>query len=60
MHPEVRLEGWLRWFAHSLGSVGCRGHVQSTAFAPNPLFLLQALQKPQLGVLVSLNHLSRI
>ena len=44
MHPEVRLEGWLRWFAHSLGSVGCRGHVQSLAFAPKPLFLLQAFK----------------
>ena len=30
--PEVRLEGWLRWFAHLSGAV-CRGHVQYPAFA---------------------------
>ena len=32
MSPEVRLGGWLRWFAHPSGAV-CRGHVQYPAFA---------------------------
>ena len=27
-------EGWLRWFAHPLGSVECRGQAQYPAFAP--------------------------
>ena len=31
-----------------------RGHAQYPAFAPDTLFLLQALQKWQLGFLVSL------
>ena len=29
MCPEVRLEGWFQWFAHSFGAIVCRGHVQS-------------------------------
>ena len=32
--PGVRPEGWLRWFAHPLGGVLCRGHAQDPAFAP--------------------------
>ena len=55
-----RPEGWLRCFAHRLGGVVCRGHVQYPAFAPNPLLLLQTLQKWQLGFLVSLYLLSKI
>ena len=31
---RVRLEGWLRWFAHPLAGVLCRGHAQYPAFAP--------------------------
>ena len=31
--PGVRPEGSLRWFAHLLGGVVCRGHVQYSAFA---------------------------
>ena len=34
MYPEVRPEGWLRCFAHPLGGVVHRGHVQYPAFAP--------------------------
>ena len=30
----VGLEGWLRWSAHPLGGVVCRGHVQCPALAP--------------------------
>ena len=33
MCPEVRPEGWLRCFAHPLGGVVRRGHVQYPAFA---------------------------
>ena len=51
--PVPRPEGWLRWCAHPLGSVVCRAHVQYPAFTANTLFLLQALQKWQLGFLVS-------
>ena len=54
MCPGVGPEGWLRGFAHCLGGVVCRGHAQYPAFAPNTPFLLQALQKWQLGSLVSL------
>ena len=48
MCPEVTLEGWLRCFAHLLGGTTCRGHAQYPVFAPDPLLLLQALQKWQL------------
>ena len=41
-------EGWLRCFARRSGGVACRGHAQYPAFAPDTLFLLQALQKWQL------------
>ena len=58
--PGVGPEGWLRCFAHPLGGGVCRGHAQYPAFAPDPLHLLQALQKWQLGFLVSLYLLSRI
>ena len=34
MCPGVRPEGWLRWFAHPLGGVVCRGHAQYPAFVP--------------------------
>ena len=44
MCPGVRLEGWLRCFAHLFSGGVCRGHE----------LLLQALQKWQLGFLVSL------
>ena len=54
MCPGVGPEGWLRCFAHPLGGVVCRGHAQYPVFAPDTLFLLQALQKWQLGFLVSL------
>ena len=32
----------------------CRGHAQHPAFALNTMFLLQALQKCQLGFLITL------
>ena len=54
MYPGVGPEGGLRWFAYSLGGVVCRGHVRYPVFASDVLFLLQALQKWQLGFLVSL------
>ena len=41
--------GVVRWFAHPLGGVEFRGHTQYPAFALDTLFLLQALQKRQLG-----------
>ena len=50
MCPGVRLEGWLRWSAHPLGGVVCRGHVQ---------YPVCSLQTWQLGFLVSY-PLSRI
>ena len=34
MCPGVGPEGWLRWSAHPLGGVECRGHAQCPAFAP--------------------------
>ena len=35
MDPGFGLEGrQLRWFAHPLGGVECRGHAQCPAFAP--------------------------
>ena len=34
MKVGVGLEGRLRWFAHPLGGVVCRGHAQYAAFAP--------------------------
>ena len=34
MGPKVRLEGWLRWFAHPFGDV-CRGHEPYPVFAPD-------------------------
>ena len=43
---RIGLEGWLRWFAHPLGSAVCRGHVQYPAFAPGS-------SKVALGVLIS-------
>ena len=49
MCPGVGPEGWLRSFAHPSGGLLCRGHVQYPAFAPDALFLLQALQKWPLG-----------
>ena len=33
MCPGVQREGWLRWFAHPLVGVVCRGHGQYPAFA---------------------------
>ena len=33
MCSGVRADGWLRWFAHPLGGVVCRGHAQYPAFA---------------------------
>ena len=45
MSPGVRLDGWLRCFAHFLCDGVCRGHAQYPAFAPDPGFLLLALQK---------------
>ena len=47
-------EAWLKCFAHSLGGVVCRERAQDPAFAPNTPCLLWALQKWQLGFLVSL------
>ena len=46
--PGVRPKRWLREFAHPSGDA-CRGQAQYPAFAPNPLLVLQALQKWQLG-----------
>ena len=60
MHPWVRLEVWLKWFAHPLGGVVCRGHAQYPAFASHSVLLFLALQKCQLGFLVSLYLLPRI
>ena len=37
--PGGRL--WLKWFAHPLMGVECRGHVQYPAFASNPVFAFQ-------------------
>ena len=54
MGPRVRLEAWLRWFAHPFGGVECRGHAQYPALAPDTLLLLPALQKRQLVFLVFL------
>ena len=48
MCSEVRLEGWLRWFANPLGGIECRGHTKYAVFAPNTLFLLWVLPKWQL------------
>ena len=50
MCPGVRPKRWLRQFAHPSGDE-CRGQAQYPAFAPNPLLVLQALQKWQLGVI---------
>ena len=58
--PRVELEGWLRCFAHPSGGVVCRGHAQYRAFAPNVLFLVQALQRWQLRFLVFCIFLSII
>ena len=41
--PVVGPEGWFRRFTHPLGGGVCRGHVQYSAFVPDPLFLLKAL-----------------
>ena len=32
---ELRPEGWLRWIAHLLGGIVCKGHAQYPAFAPH-------------------------
>ena len=42
--PGVRLEGYLKWFAHPLVMLSA-GDVCSTLLLPNTLFLLPALQK---------------
>ena len=42
--PGVRPEGELRWFAHPLDAVVCRGHTQYPAFVPDTLVFFQALQ----------------
>ena len=34
--PEVRPEGWLRWFAHPLGGGVCRGHEHTLLLLPAP------------------------
>ena len=34
MCPGVVPEGWLRWSAHPLGGVVCRGHAQYPALDP--------------------------
>ena len=47
-------EGWLRHLTHPLGGGVCRGHVQYSAFVPDPLILLKALQKYKLGFSTSL------
>ena len=52
--PGVRPERWLRCFAHRLSGVECRSHAPYSVYAPDTLFLFQALQKWQLGFLVSL------
>ena len=35
MCPGVGPEVWLKWSAHPLGGVECRGHAQCPAFAPS-------------------------
>ena len=56
--PGVGLEGRLGCFAYPLSAVVCKGHGQYPAFASSTVFvfffLLQTLQKWQLGFLVSL------
>ena len=37
--PEVRPEGWLRWFAHLLGGGVCRGHEHTLLLLPAPWLL---------------------
>ena len=56
MCPGVRLEEQLRLLAQPFGGILCRGHVQYPAFAPDTLFLLQALQKGKLVFLFFLYH----
>ena len=53
--PGVRLEGWLRWFAQTLG-----GGVQEGGGIGSTLLSLLALPKWKLGFSVSLYLLSRI
>ena len=48
MCSGVRAEGWLRWLAHPSGGAVCREPAKN-------LLLLLALQKRQLGFLVSLS-----
>ena len=55
MCAGVEPEGWFGCFAHCFGGVECRGHAHYDAFVRDPLLLLPALQKWQLGSLVSLN-----
>ena len=45
--PGDSLEQWLRWSAHPLSGVVCRGHVQYLAFPPSSL-------EVEVGVLVCL------
>ena len=54
MCPGAGSEGWLKWFAHPLGDVICRGACE---VAPP---LLQAILKWQLWVLVSVTLVSII
>ena len=42
---------WLRWFAHPFGGAG--GACSTLLLLPTPSFVLQALQKWQLGILIS-------
>ena len=53
--------GGVAWVvSHPLGDVVLRGHAQYPAFTSDPLLLLEAFQKWQLGFLVSMYLLSRI
>ena len=49
--------GWLRWSAHPLGGVACRGRADP-AFAPNTLFCSQTFRRGSwvLGLFVSFVH----
>ena len=52
--PGVRPQGKLRWFAHPLDGVVCRGHTQYPAFVPDTVFIPGPSKLWQLGFLISL------
>ena len=54
MSPGVRLDGWLRCFAHFLCDGVCRGHAQYPAFAPGSSEVAVGFFKTFLKKLISL------